>query len=336
MTMTPRMFVAAFALTAATACGATVPIDDGGGSESGSEESATTDPVPTDCVYNGETILDGQTYGTPDGCVTYQCDAGAMIVIDDSLETVAGDLTLDNQPEVAAHTCLGVVEGSLTITGSAADLTPLDQLTRVGGSLTIEAAAVTSLNGLQTLAEVDAGLVIRGNASLTQLAFQPYMSLFGDVTIENNDVLASLAGAEFIGACVSCFDDGEATTGDPGDPGSGGGDESGGGEAGSATAGEDEPSPGGTFYGNILIAENDVLVDISALGNLVYAWQSVRLRGNAALTSIAALRLQQVQGDLEIANQPALDTLAVESFASGVLVAGVTTICGNLGGVSCP
>jgi hypothetical protein len=231
-----------------------------------------------------------------------------------------------------------VVEGSLLITGSAADLTPLDQLTRVGGSLTIEAAAVTSLNGLQTLAEIDDGLVIRGNASLTQLAFQPYLSLFGDVTIENNDVLASLAGAEFIGACVSCFDDGEATTGGPGDPGSGGDEGS---EVGTASAeggldGADEPSPGGTFYGNILIAENDVLVDLSALGNLVYAWESVRLRGNAAPNSIAPLRLQQVQGDLEITNQPALDTVAVESFANGVLVAGLTTICGNLGGVACP
>ncbi|HWB82269.1 MAG TPA: hypothetical protein VG755_45205 [Nannocystaceae bacterium] len=329
--MMPRI-VALFALAATTACGASVPIDDGGGSE-GSEsgsESATTDPVPTDCFWNGQTIADGQTYATPDGCVTYECDAGAMIVIDDSLETVAGDLVLDNQPEVAAHTCLGVVEGSLTISGTAADLSALDQLTRVGGSLTIEAAAVTSLNGLQTLAEIDAGLVIRDNASLTQLAFQPYMSLFGDVTIENNDVLTSLAGAEFIGACVSCFDDGEATT-DSGDPG---GDE--GGEVGSATAGEDEPSPGGTFYGNILIAENDALVDISAISNLVYAWQSVRLRGNAVLNTIAALRLQQVQGDLEIANQPALDTVSVESFASTVAVAGTTTICGNLGGVACP
>lgn len=333
MTMTPRMFVAALALTAATACGATVPADDMGGSESGSEESATTEPVPTDCAWNGQTIADGQTFATPDGCVTYQCDAGAMIVIDDSLETVAGDLTLDNQPEVAAHTCLGVVEGSLTISGSATDLSALDQLTRVGGTLTIEGAAVASLNGLQTLAEVDAGLVIRDNASLTQLAFQPYLSLFGDVTIENNDALASLAGAEFIGACVSCFDDGEATTG-PSDPGSGG-DETGG-EAGSATAGADEPSPGGTFYGNILIADNDVLVDISAMSNLVYAWQSVRLRGNAMLNTIASLRLQQVQGDLEITNQPALDTLSAESFASGVAVAGITTICGNLGGVACP
>lgn len=332
MTMTPRMIVAVFALAAVTACGATVPADDVGGSESGSE-SATTEPLPTECAWDGQIFEDGQTYATPDGCVTYQCDAGAMIVIDDSLETVQGDLTLDNQPEVAAHTCLGVVEGSLTISGSAADLTPLDQLSRVGGSLTIEAAAVTSLDGLQTLAEVDGGMVIRDNASLEQLAFQPYLSLFGDVTIENNDVLVSLAGAEFIGACVSCFDDGEATTGDPGDPGSGG-DESGG-EAGSAD-GADEPTPGGTFYGNILIAENDVLVDISALGNLVYAWQSVRLRGNAALASIAALRLQQVQGDLEIANQPALDTVAVEGFASGVAVAGITTICGNLGGVACP
>ncbi|MFO0632089.1 MAG: hypothetical protein U0168_04485 [Nannocystaceae bacterium] len=324
------------ALTLAVACGR--PIDPGaegsegesGGSSSGDVSDsntntsvATTDVPPSDCVYGNQPIEHGATYETPDGCVTYRCDNGGLMVQDDQRTVVDGDLELATQAEVDAQACVGSIMGDLVVTGTAADLRPLAQLTFVGGAVDISASDAVSLTGLEQLGEIGAGLTIAGNAQLTSLAFQPYMSVFGDVVIDDNDALASLAGAGFIGQCPFCSggDEGEATTGAE-DPG--GGD----------TGGAEEP--GGTFYGNIIISNNDVLVDIGALGNLTYAWADVRFQNNAALASLLAMPLTQVRGDLEISNHGAMLDTEAQAFANGIDVWGTRTVCGNQGGVACP
>lgn len=312
-------------------------------SNSDSESGNTTDPIPLTCAYGNEVYDDGEEFETPDGCIRYRCEQGSLSVLADNLVTVAGDLDLPSQEAVDEQQCLSVVEGSLTISGTAADLTTLTQLTRVGIDLEVVASDAVTLTGLERLAEVGGSITIADNQSLTALSFQVYMSVFGDVTIQNNDALASLAGAEFIGQCNWCSllpggraaGEGEEPAGDQGPVGDG--EEPGGGAEGGAPAedGADEPG-GGTFYGNILIADNDVLTDISALANLWYAWADLRFRNNASLTSMAPMQLSEVQGNLEISDHPAMDTTAVEEFVSFIDVWGETTICGNLGGMACP
>ncbi len=318
----------------ALACGAAVgETASASVSESGEEsaESSGTDPVPVDCVYAGETRDDGEEFATEDGCVTYLCDQGSLTVLADSRVTVDGDLALPSQADVDAQMCLGTVTGALTISGSAADLTGLQQLTRVGGLIDISAAEVVTLDGLQNLAEVG-GMRIADNASLTTMVFSPYMSVFGDITIQNNDALTSLAGVSFIGQCTTCamgrpgLPDGEATTG--------GSDQDPGGDGGGSATGE-EPTAGGTFYGNILIADNDALVDLSAMGNLAFAWADVRFRNNASLAELNLGQLIEIRGSLEVSNHPALDTAAAQAFADGIDVWVTTLVCGNLGGTPC-
>lgn len=333
--------IAIVCLAVAPACGPAAGGPESGSesnsSESGSESDSNssldaTDPTPSGCAFEGAMYESGQTFQSSDGCVEYLCDDGALVVEDDLRVSVPGDLELASQEDVDAQSCLSDVQGSLTISGTAADLTPLRQLTHVGGQLDITAADVVTLNGLEGLAEIGEGLVIAQNAQLTTLVFQPYMSVFGDVTIDDNDALVSLAGAGFIGQCPSCSvfgDDGEGTTDGGEDPG---------GDSGSdqePSGGDETGSTGGTFYGNILISNNDVLTDISAMGNLVYAWASVRFRNNTALTSLAALQIVQVQGDLEISGHPALADVDAQAFAAAVDVFGLRTICGNLGGAPC-
>jgi hypothetical protein len=275
-----------------------------------------TEPMPCSNL-GGETVEDGEELESLDGCVTYVCDDGALTTVDDRRVTIAGDLELPSQQAVDEQSCLGVVEGSLRITGTAADLAPLATLYRIGEGLEIVGTPAVTLSGLEGVTEVGGSIVIADNAGLTTLSFQSYMSAFGDVTIQNNDALASLTGAEFIGQCAACT----AVSGHPS-------------ELVDRIAGDMQA--GGIFYGNIVVADNDVLENVSAIGNLYSAWGDFRVRNNAVLTSLIGLQLMEVRGDLEISDHAAMSTVDAETFAAGVAVVGATTICGNLDGTPCP
>lgn len=291
------------------------------------ERGPAIEPDPLPCSYAAETLEDGAEVESIDGCMTLACDDGLLVTVEDRRATLAGDLELASQEAVDAQSCLGVVEGTVRMSGTAADLTPLASLYRVGAGLEITGTPAVTLAGLEGLQEVGGAIVIADNAALSTLAFQPMMSAFGDVTIQNNDALASLAGAEFIGNCASCM----ATSGrrpselveyrdaefEPvGDGGL-------------------EPS-GGTFFGNILIADNDVLTDVLAMSNLYYAWSDVRFRSNAALTSLTGLQLMEVRGSLEVSGHASMAQADADAFALNVSILGTKTICGNLGGEACP
>lgn len=286
----------------------------------------TSEPLPCSDAFG--TYEDGDEVESPDGCVTYLCDDGVLTTLDDRRVTVAGDLALPSQEAVDEQSCLGVVEGTLRISGTAADLTPLRSLTRIGTGLELTASAVASTAGLEGVAEIGGSITIADNASLTELRFQPNMSAFGDVTIRNNDALASLTGAEFLGQCGSCIAVGGEPTAlvDPVDPQI----------EPAGDGGADLEQPGGTFYGAILIADNDVLANVLAMSNLFYAWSDVRFRNNDSLTTLVGLQLVEVRGALEITEHAAMPTADAEAFALGVSVLGGTTICGNLDGVACP
>lgn len=290
------------------------------------ERGTTPDPDPLPCDYDGQTFEDGAELESIDGCMTLACDDGLLVTVEDRRATIAGDLDLASQEAVDAQSCIGVVEGTVRISGTAADLVPLASLQRVGGGLEITGSQAQTLAGLGGLAEVGGAITIADNARLTTLAFQASMSAFGDVTIQNNDVLPSLAGAEFIGNCTSCI----TTSGRPSEL-----VEFRDAEFEPIGDGGLEPS-GGTFFGNILIADNDVLADVQALGNLYYAWSDFRLRSNAALTSLTGLQLMEVRGNLEISGHASMAQADADAFALNVSILGTKTICGNLGGPACP
>ena len=285
-----------------------------------------SDDDPQPCAYAAEMLEDGEEVESTDGCMTLACTNGILVTAEDRRVVVAGDLELASQTAVDAQRCLGVVEGTLRITGTAADLTPIASLYRVGTGLEITASEAVTLDGLGGLGEVGGGITIADNASLTALSFQPQMSVFGDVTIANNDALVSLAGAEFIGQCTSCI----AVSRRPGGLAEHR-------EAPPEAIADIGPEPsGGTFFGSIVIAENDLLADVQALANLYSAWSDVTFRNNAALASLTGLELAEVRGDLEISGHPAMPTADAEAFVLGVSVLGTTTICGNMGGTACP
>lgn len=287
----------------------------------------TTEPLPCSDAFGS--YEDGDEVESPDGCVTYLCEDGVLTTLDDRRATIAGDLALPSQEAVDEQSCLGVVEGTLRISGTASDLTPLASLTRIGAGLELTASQVVSTEGLEGVTEIGGSITIADNASLTALAFHYAMSAFGDVTIQNNDVLTSLTGAEFLGQCGSCIGvDGTPTQlVDHVDPQRE--------PAGDGGAGLDQPA-GGTFYGAIVIADNDVLANVQAMSNLYYAWSDIRFRNNDMLTTLVGLQLVEVRGALEITEHALMPTLDAETFATGVSVLGGTTICGNLDGVACP
>jgi len=281
------------------------------------------DPQP--CPYGVDMLEDGEEIESPDGCMTLACTDGIVVTAEDRRAVVTGDLELASQEAVNQQACLGVVEGTLRISGTAADLIPISSLYRVGTGLEITASEAVTLEGLAGLTEVGGNIIVADNASLTALSFQPNMSAFGDVTIENNDALASLAGAEFIGQCAGCI----AVSGRPTELTE---------HLGTALepAGDAGAEPfGGTFYGNITIAENDMLSNVLPLGNLYYAWSNVVFKSNAGLNSLTGLGLVEVRGNLEISGHVAMPTADAEAFVLGVSVLGTTTICGNLDGTAC-
>ncbi|MBV1862598.1 MAG: hypothetical protein KUG77_29525 [Nannocystaceae bacterium] len=338
------------ALFVLPACGPQVGAQggEGSGTDSSAESEGTdTDPTnsessaPTECLFDNEVYEDGVEFETADGCVRYTCNAGFVETLESQLVTIPGDLTFETQEDVNSQICLSIVEGTLTITGTAADLTPLTQLIRVDGDLVVTASEAVSLVGLETLAEVGQSVTIIDNPNLTTMAFQPFMSVFGDATIQNNDALVSLAGAEFIGQCGACSVvepeiRGLAHEPEPfGASGPGGGEAPPEGTSGSDTAGADEPQ-GGTFYGSILIADNELLSDVTALSALYAAWADVRFRNNPSVENLIGLNLGEVQGDFEISGHALLPETDAQAVTNSVNVWGITTVCGNMDGMACP
>ncbi|MCA9704652.1 MAG: hypothetical protein KDK70_02245 [Myxococcales bacterium] len=293
---------------------------------------------PPHCTFEEADYAEGEEFGPADGCVRWVCEDGESVALFDDRTSVEGDLDLPSQEDVNAQQCLSHVGGSLTISGTAADLTPLSSLAHVGGQLDIVASDAQTLHGLEALAEVAGHLTIAGNQQLTALAFQPRMSVFGDVTIQDNDALVTLAGAEFIGECTTCATDSGAVGGLAA-PAQGSAEGSAANvprDAVGPSEGEDAEPQGGTFYGKIIIADNDALANVSALGNLRYAWDDVRFRNNASLRNLYALSLEVVQGDLEIRDHASMSSFDAETVALEITVWGVRTICGNADGVACP
>lgn len=346
------------ALFALPACGPTAGSDGSGGGTSATDESAegvsqeggSSGVMSTDCIVEGQTVPDGAQFDTPDGCYTFVCEAAQPNLVEDRTTAWAGDLVLATQEQLDAQTCLRSVAGTLTLTGSVNNTAELGRLAVVGGRLEVVASEIETI-ALAPLVEVGAAIIIADNPALTAMNFGNTLSVFGDVEIRNNDALASLNGAQFIGQCSACgrVDEAPGMLGDArpvhSDDGADSGPDEGGnpgeggqpfpGEDGGGADGADEPG-GGIFYGNILIADNNSLTDIVAMGNLYFAWSNVVFRNNAALVDLYALNITEVQGDFEVSNHPVMAQDGAMEVVSRADVWGQIRVCGNLGGAACP
>src|SRR5690606_22305418 len=112
-----------------------------------------------------------------------------------------GDVSLTSQTEVDAFATnypnCTEISGDLYISGSTiTDLSPLSNLTSVGGSLGIDSNSnLTNLNGLSNLTSVEGFLQILYNSSLTNLdGLSNLTSVGGNLDIYDNSNLTNLDG----------------------------------------------------------------------------------------------------------------------------------------------
>lgn len=267
------------------------------------------------CQVGDDQYAAGEVFTSEDGCVHYLCEDGEAIEDATEERIVAGDVVVATQAELDALACTMEIGGSLQITGSVANLGELRYLRQIGGDLVIEGSALATLEGVGALAEIDGSLSILDNQALTLMAFPRAMSVFGDFTLQNNDALQTMEGAGFLGGCSSC-------AAPPAEPSNTWRDAAPAGFGG-------EEIPGGTFHGNILIADNAALVNLGGLSDLVYAWADFRLRANSELARLTDLALADVRGSLEISGHPKMAAVDVGFFIEEVTVGGSILTCGN-------
>ena len=109
----------------------------------------------------------------------------------------AQDVTLNSQAEINAFD-QSVVNGNLRIFGdeTVTDLSPLDVLTEVTGSLGIFSTNVTNLKGLANLVAVGRGIDIEDNAKLVSLQGLENITELNNLFIAFNNRLTNLQGLE--------------------------------------------------------------------------------------------------------------------------------------------
>lgn len=104
---------------------------------------------------------------------------------------VFGDVLLTEQAHVDAFSGVHTVDGELALGGDIGSLAQLAQLTHVDRDFILDAADVTSVDGLQNLATVGGSLRITGNPSLVQLRDLTSLSAVRDIVITDNPNLAT-------------------------------------------------------------------------------------------------------------------------------------------------
>jgi len=112
-----------------------------------------------------------------------------------------GDITLRTQQEVDEFMVLypdcEELPGSLTIRETASDLTPLSQLTYIGGNLTlIDNPSLQTVSGLEGITEIGGTLEILSTGANELLGLSGLNSVGGSISLSDNDNLTGLIGLE--------------------------------------------------------------------------------------------------------------------------------------------
>lgn len=135
-----------------------------------------------------------QTDGVPVGLEPPGIVQGNLSVLDTSnpTDTLAGDLLLGAQTNVDALSGVEVIGGHLGIGGNGVEsLAALGALARVEGDLSLEASALSSLDGLEQLTYIGGSLRLTGNGALTSLQALGALRSVGAIVITDNSALPS-------------------------------------------------------------------------------------------------------------------------------------------------
>jgi len=215
-----------------------------------------------------------------------------------SLETVTGNVTvaLTFLESLEGLNALRDVGGDFTVhlnLGAMADLSGLDSLTTVGGTLMVtENSALQSLEGLASLAEVG-GLRVSDNAALESLAGLEQLRRVGagGLTVARSDALPALGA----GLASLAQVDGPLTIREN--------------AILRDLAGLEALQSVG---GDLVVASNPGLASLAGLENLQEVGKSLEVTGNPKLASVAALAELQgaIEGNLKVAGNLALTSLA--------------------------
>ena len=269
---------------------------------------ATTQPDPTTAGTDTTSTAEG---GTTDGSSTGE-PAECLVEI-----VHQGDLVVTDATEPEALRCIVDVTGRLTIsdTKTLVSFSGLGSLRHVGDDvMIIDNAALVDLEGLRSLERIDGGgsygeLIIHGNPSLVDIAGLRALERLDSVSLRNNDALSVLTGLHgpiegiaqpWWGLAITYHD------------------------SLVNLAGLEEFEG---FSGYLIIAENSVLTDISALAPALAA-SSVELSitGNPVLLdmqgleAITSAEIVTIHGNTALLDLSGLDGL--QTVEPGHLVIG--------------
>ena len=198
-----------------------------------------------------------------------------------------GDITLSSQSEVNAFDCTSV-EGNLTISGDdISDLSPLTNLTDLGGYLSIYSnAALTNVDGFSALISVGGDLAISENSALSE--FCGLYTLFnvgglnGTYTVSGNAANPTEQEIVDAGPCQDC--DGDITL---------------------SSQGQVDAFDCTTVVGNLTISGADI-TDLNQLTGLIIVGGSLIIIDNPLLENIDGLSSLTSVGGGENSRNPAL------------------------------
>lgn len=185
------------------------------------------------------------------------------------LEQVEGNVAIHDSASLAGLEGLGALASVayLDITGnpSLTSLVGLDSLAQVGGDLTVSSnPALTSLGGLDRLVLVGVSLGIFSNPVLTDLGSLSRLTEIEDLVVQGNGALTSLAGLGGIAAVRN----------------------------------------------DLMIQDNDSLESLDGLDNIESVGHDVRISGNPGLASLDGMgSLAEVSSYLLVADNDGLATL---------------------------
>lgn len=178
------------------------------------------------------------------------------------------------------------ISGDLYISGSdITDLTPLENITNVVGSVTIVYNyALTSLNGLQNLTTIHGNLNISGNSALTSVAALNVVTIDDNFTFQSNAAIANLNGLSELTTVGNSFS-----------------------IASNSALTSVSGLSGLTNVPYLTISSNPALLNVDGLGSLGHL-NTISVQYNDALTSISGLNGMEAD-NVTIRNNPVLTSV---------------------------